>query len=488
LAKLGHDVICIDRDREKIARLSRGGKNVIFEEGLDELLAEVAAAGKLKFSTSLKDSLPGADMVIVAAGTSCDEASGSMDISHVEAACAEIAFALEGRLPVAIKSTVPVGTCRRLGEKTGLDIISLPEFLREGRALYDFFHPDRIIAGAASAKAEAAVRELYKPLGVAPIFMSRESSELVKFASNAFLGMKIGYINSMADLCAAIGADVRDVARGMGLDTRIGGKFLTPSPGYGGSCIPKDACGLLGMARASGVRLGLVEEAVRGNEERKLAIAKRIYEAARPLASQPCWFPRAHGGPCSCAAPMKPLDARKPAGLRGSLDRAVEASGSSPSASALSARARWRQKPEGSSIYSHQARDMAVASGAVGSEAPKIAILGLAFKGGTDDARESPACDIARELARLGATVSAFDPKAMEGAKRELGPSIAYAADAYAACEGADAVAILTEWDEFGRLDLARLASAMRGRVMADFRGTIDPSAARENGFEYMGI
>jgi len=410
LAKLGHDVICIDKNEEKIARLSRGEKNVIFEESLDELLSEVAAAGKLKFSASLKESLPGADIAVVAVGTSCDEASGAMDVSHVEAACAGIASAAKGYLSVAIKSTVPVGTCRRLGEKTGLDIISLPEFLREGKALYDFFNPDRIIAGAASAKAESAVRELYKPLGVEPVFMSRESSELVKFASNAFLGMKIGYINSIADLCMAIGADVRDVARGMGLDTRIGDRFLAPSPGFGGSCIPKDAYGLLGMACGAGVRLGLVEEAVRGNEERKLAIAKRIYEV-------------------------------------------VEAS-----------------------------------EEAVGSEAPKIAILGLAFKSGTDDARESPACDIARELARLGAAVSAFDPRATESARRELGHLIAYAEDAYAACSDADAVAILTEWEEFGRLDLSKLASAMRGRVMMDFRGMIDPTAARGNGFEYMGI
>ena len=417
-AKLGHNVACIDRDAGKIERLERG-EAVIFEDGLGPLLAEAISSGRLSFTTSIRDGLRGAEIAIIAAGTPTDPQSGSADTSQVETAAAEAAKCAArsgGPLVIAVKSTVPAGTCDAIEEKirrdhpgAQIDIVSLPEFLREGFAVGDFFHPDRVIAGTSSERAKAAIRELYGPLGIEPTFVSRRSSELIKYASNAFLAAKVSYINEIADLCRAAKADIGEVAAGMGMDSRIGGKFLVPGPGWGGSCFGKDTGALVSMARKYGMRLMVAEAAAESNALRKKEMARRI-------------------------------------------------------------------------------ADTVFAAGGGRTDGRKVAVLGLAFKGGTDDVRDSPAVEIASELARIGLSVAAFDPKAAGNARRALGDKIEYAGDAYSASAGADALAILCDWDEFARLDFGRLAASMRGRIIADFRGIADRDEAARHGFEVIGI
>ncbi len=412
LAELGHDVVCIDAISEKIEAL-KAGKITLFEAGLEDLFRKNLAAGKIKFTTDMKEGVEDADIVIIAVGTPPHPVTKEADMKYIHAAAKQLAPHLTGYTVVANKSTVPVGTgdevekmIRDENPHADFDVVSLPEFLREGFAVHDFFNPDRVIVGANTERAKDVIKALYAPFGdkANMLFVKRRSSETIKYASNAFLAMKINYINEMANFCEKSGADVFEVAKGMGMDTRIGSKFLNPGPGYGGSCFPKDTNAMAYMARKYGVEMALIETTIRRNDERKIEMAERILAAADGIA------------------------------------------------------------------------------------APKIGVLGLAFKGGTDDCRESPAMEIVDALLKRGAVVRAFDPKAMPTAKLLVGDAIEYAADAYDAAKDADVVAILTEWDDFKTIDLKALKNAVKSAKIVDLRNILNPDEARQAGFDYKGI
>lgn len=412
LAELGHDVVCIDAIPEKIEAL-KAGKITLFEAGLEELFHKNLAAGKIKFTTDMKEGVEDADIVIIAVGTPPHPVTKEADMKYIHAAARQLAPHLTGYTVVANKSTVPVGTgdevekmIRDENPHADFDVVSLPEFLREGFAVHDFFNPDRVIVGANTERAKDVVKALYAPFGdkANMLFVKRRSSETIKYASNAFLAMKINYINEMANFCEKSGADVFEVAKGMGMDTRIGSKFLNPGPGYGGSCFPKDTNAMAYMARKYGVEMALIETTIRRNDERKIEMAERILSAAEGIA------------------------------------------------------------------------------------APKIGVLGLAFKGGTDDCRESPAMEIVAALIERGAVVRAFDPKAMPTAKLLVGDAIEYASDACDAAKDADVVAILTEWDDFKAIDLKALKNAVKSAKIVDLRNVLNPDEARQAGFDYRGI
>lgn len=412
LAELGHDVVCIDAIPEKIEAL-KAGKITLFEAGLEELFHKNLAAGKIKFTTDMKEGVEDADIVIIAVGTPPHPVTKEADMKYIHAAARQLAPHLTGYTVVANKSTVPVGTgdevekmIRDENPHADFDVVSLPEFLREGFAVHDFFNPDRVIVGANTERAKDVVKALYAPFGdkANMLFVKRRSSETIKYASNAFLAMKINYINEMANFCEKSGADVFEVAKGMGMDTRIGSKFLNPGPGYGGSCFPKDTNAMAYMARKYGVEMALIETTIRRNDERKIEMAERILSAAEGIA------------------------------------------------------------------------------------APKIGVLGLAFKGGTDDCRESPAMEIVAALIERGAVVRAFDPKAMPTAKLLVGDAIEYASDACDAAKDADVVAILTEWDDFKAIDLKALKNAVKSAKIVDLRNILNPDEARQTGFDYRGI
>ncbi|MDO5386805.1 MAG: UDP-glucose/GDP-mannose dehydrogenase family protein [Pseudomonadota bacterium] len=412
LAELGNEVTCIDREQSKIDRL-RAGKITLFEEGLEELFEKNVKAGRIKFTTSMKEGVENADLVIIAVGTPPHPVTKEADMKYIHAAATELAEYLRGYTVVATKSTVPVGTgddvetlIRKKNAQADFDVVSLPEFLREGFAVHDFFHPDRIVVGANSERAANVIKELYKPFEgkTNMLFVKRRSSETIKYASNAFLAIKIHYINEMANFCEKAGADIYEVAKGMGLDSRIGNKFLNPGPGYGGSCFPKDTNAMAYMGRRNGVDLSLIEAAIKGNDARKIEMAERILDAVKDI------------------------------------------------------------------------------------ENPEIAVLGLAFKGGTDDCRESPAMQIIGELINKNAKIKAYDPKAMENAALLVGDKISYAADMYEAARAADVLVILTEWDDFRSLDLNRLKGMMRHARIVDLRDIFDPQEAHNAGFEYTCI
>lgn len=412
MAELGNDVICIDREQSKIDAL-RAGKITLYEDGLEELFHKNIKAGRIKFTTSMKEGIENADLVIIAVGTPPHPVTHEADMKYIHAAATELAEYLQGYTVVATKSTVPVGTgdvveqlIRKKNPKANFDVISLPEFLREGYAVHDFFNPDRIVVGANTEKARNVIKELYKPFEgkTNMLFVKRRSSETIKYASNAFLAIKIHYINEMANFCEKSGADITEVAKGMGLDSRIGPRFLNPGPGYGGSCFPKDTMAMSFMARQNGVDMTLINAAINGNLARKKEMANRIMD------------------------PVKKL------------------------------------------------------------ENPRIAVLGLAFKEGTDDCRESPAMDIVNELISYNIDITAYDPKAMDIAKTLLGDKIKYAKDMYSAVNGADVLAILTEWPEFKTLDLAKTAKIMRHKNIVDCRNLLNPQQAILNKFNYKGI
>ena len=412
LATLGHDVVCIDAVAEKIDSL-KAGKITLFEDGLEELFRKAVESGRLRFTCSMKEGVENADVVILAVGTPPHPVTKEADMKYIHAAARELAQYLTGYTVVANKSTVPVGTgdvvdrmIRDVNPAADFDVVSLPEFLREGFAVHDFFNPDRVIVSANTEKAANVIKELYAPFGekARMLFVKRRSSETIKYASNAFLAMKINYINEMANFCEKSGADVFEVAKGMGMDTRIGAKFLNPGPGYGGSCFPKDTNAMAYMARGYGVEMSLIETTIRQNDARKTQMAERILNAVADI------------------------------------------------------------------------------------ENPKIAVLGLAFKGGTDDCRESPAMEIVGALLKRGADVAAFDPKAMDNAKKLVGDKIKYAADAFDAARGADVVAVLTEWVDFKSLDLARLKTEMKTPRIVDLRNLMDKDEAVKLGFSYVGI
>jgi UDPglucose 6-dehydrogenase len=412
-SEFGVTVTCVDKDGERIARL-RGGEIPIFEPGLDDLVARNAQAGRLAFSSDLPAAVAGADAVFIAVGTPSRRGDGHADLTYVHAAAREIAQALTGYAVVVTKSTVPVGTGREVARiihetnpQAAFDVVSNPEFLREGSAINDFMRPDRIVIGAEGDRAQELMRQLYRPLYLieTPIlFTSLETAELVKYAANAFLATKITFINEIADVCEAVGADVHDVARGIGLDGRIGRKFLHPGPGFGGSCFPKDTQALARTAEQVGAPMRIVETVVAVNDARKRKMAQRIR----------------------------------------------------------------------------------VACG--GSVAGKtVAVLGLTFKPNTDDMREAPSLVILPGLQHDGATVRVFDPEGMDEA-RKLMPDLVYCKDAYEAMTGADALVILTEWNEFRSLNLAQIRERLRQPIVVDMRNVYGPADMAAAGLIYHGI
>ncbi len=412
-ADFGHDVACIDNAAERIAALN-GGVIPIFEPGLAELVASNRATGRLRFSTDLAAAVRDADVVFIAVGTPSRRGDGHADLSFVYGAAREIAAALQGFTVVVTKSTVPVGTgdeveriIRECAPDASFAVVSNPEFLREGAAIADFKRPDRIVLGTEDARAEAAMRAIYRPLYLneAPIIVTaRRTAELIKYAANAFLATKITFINEIADLCERVGADVQDVSRGIGLDNRIGSKFLHAGPGYGGSCFPKDTLALMKTAQDHGAPVRIVETVVAINEQRRRTVARKVVTAC--------------GG-----------------SVRGKL----------------------------------------------------IAVLGLTFKPNTDDLRDAPSLSIIAALIEAGASVRAFDPAGMAGA-RALLDEVQYAADPYACAEGADALVIVTEWDAFRALDLARVKTLLRTPVLVDLRNVYRPEEATRLGFTYVGV
>lgn len=411
-AELGNDVICLDVDERKINTL-KSGKVTIFEDGLEELFNRTTQNGKLKFSTSFAESIPNADLVILAVGTPPNPITKEADMRYIKAAAEELAKHLKDYTVVAIKSTVPINTgtaveniIKKTNPTADFDVISLPEFLREGFAVQDFFNPDRIIVGANTERARNLIAELYEPFSEKTqiLYVSRQSSETIKYASNAFLAMKIHYINEMADFCETSGADIYEVAQGMGLDTRIGSKFLVPGPGYGGFCFPKDTNAMAYMGKFNGVDLSLIETTIKGNDRRKINMAKRILDMVDDIKN------------------------------------------------------------------------------------PTIAVLGSAFKGGTDDCRESPALQIIEIMLAHDVNIKLYDPEAMPNTKAILGDLITYCDSAYEAIGGADVLAVLTDWQEFKSLELEKIKILMTRPQIADFRNNFDYNKAKELGFEIKSI
>lgn len=412
-ADFGHDVVCIDKDAAKIERL-HANIMPIYEPGLDDLVSSNVKAGRLHFTTDLASAVQGAEAIFIAVGTPSRRGDGHADLSYVQAAAEEVVRALTGYAVIVTKSTVPVGTgdeierlMREASPEAEFSVASNPEFLREGAAIADFKRPDRIIIGVEDPRARAALEELYRPLYLnqAPIMVtSRRTAELTKYAANAFLATKITFINEMADLCEKVGANVQDVARGIGLDNRIGGKFLNAGPGYGGSCFPKDTLALIKTAQDYESPVRIVETVASVNDIRKRAMGRRVVAAA--------------GGT-----------------VRGKT----------------------------------------------------IAVLGLTFKPNTDDMRDSPAIAIIQTLQDAGAIVRAYDPEGMEQAKLVLS-EVDYAEDAYVAIEGADVMVLVTEWDAFRALDLARVKRLLRAPVVVDLRNVYRPEEMARHGLTYSGI
>jgi UDPglucose 6-dehydrogenase len=413
LADFGHHVTCVDKDEAKIDGLL-AGRMPIWEPGLEGLVRDNVRRGRLQFTTELARAVDGAEAVFIAVGTPSRRGDGHADLSYVFAAIEELAGLLKGPAVVVTKSTVPVGTGDKIaallkekGAPEGVSVASNPEFLREGAAIADFKHPDRILVGAEDDHARHALAEIYRPLFLnrAPmLFTGRRTAELTKYAANAFLAMKISFINEMADLCEAVDADVQDLARGIGLDNRIGAKFLHAGPGYGGSCFPKDTLALLRTAEEAGVEQRIVSTVVEVNDHRKEAMADRVKKA-----------------------------------LGGSV------------------------------------------------QGKRIGVLGLTFKPNTDDMRDAPSIPLIQGLQSGGASVAAYDPVGREQAEPLL-PGVAFAGSAEEAADGADALVIVTEWDEFRALDLDELARRMRGRMLVDLRNIYDRAEAEEAGLDYLGI
>ncbi len=416
-SEFGHDVVCVDKDPAKIGALEKG-EIPIYEPGLDDLVARNMAAGRLTFTTDLAKAVPGSDAVFIAVGTPSRRGDGHADLTYVFAAAREVADALQGHALIVTKSTVPVGTGARVQQVVGdrlkeigsaatFDVASNPEFLREGSAIDDFMRPNRVVCGIDNGQARTVMQRLYRPLSLREtpmLFTSIETAELIKYAANAFLATKITFINEMADLCEQVGADVQDLAHGIGLDQRIGGKFLHPGPGYGGSCFPKDTRALLATAEEADVPLGIVNAAVSSNDRRKRVMSRRLIAAC------------------------------------------------------------------GGSV-----------------EGKTIAVLGLTFKPNTDDMRDSPSLDIVPALQNAGATIRAYDPEGMKEAARLL-DDVTFCADAYDAMDGADAVVIITEWNQFRALDLDRARALLKQPVMVDLRNIYRPEELDGTGFAYHSI
>ena len=412
-SEFGTDVVCVDKDAAKIERLN-AGEIPIFEPGLDKLVANNVAAGRLSFTGDLASAVGEADAVFIAVGTPSRRGDGHADLTYVHEAAREIARAVNGYCVVVTKSTVPVGTGREVARiireerpDADFDVVSNPEFLREGSAINDFMRPDRVVIGAESERARNIMRQLYRPLYLIEtpiIFTALETAELTKYAANAFLAVKITFINEIADLCEKVGGDVHDVARGIGLDGRIGRKFLHAGPGYGGSCFPKDTLALARTAQIAESPTRIVETVIDINDKRKKRMADRV---------------------------------------------------------------------------------VALCGGSV--EGKTIAVLGLTFKPNTDDMRDAPSLDIVPMLQAGGAAIRAFDPEGMDEARKMLN-DLTWCGNAYEAMDGADAVVIVTEWNEFRALDLDRAKAMLKAPVMVDLRNVYDPRHMAEAGFTYSCI
>jgi len=412
-SQFGHEVVCVDNDQDKITAL-QAGEIPIFEPGLAELVDMNVRVGRLSFTTDLTTAVASSDAVFIAVGTPARRGDGDADLTFVYAAAEDIGKALDGYTVVVTKSTVPVGTGREVERRiravrpdAEFDVASNPEFLREGAAIDDFMRPDRVVCGTEEERAQKVISDIYRPLYLneTPVlFTSIETSELTKYAANCFLATKITFINEMADLCERVGADVQAVARGMGLDGRIGSKFLHAGPGYGGSCFPKDTQALATTARKHGAPMQIVESVIEVNAERKRQMANKVAE-----------------------------------GVGGSV------------------------------------------------AGQTIAVLGLTFKPNTDDMRDAPSLDIIPLLQEAGATIRAYDPEGMDEAKKIL-KNVEWCDEPYAAMDGADALVIVTEWNEFRALDLSRVKSLLKSPVMVDLRNIYIPSQMAEVGFHYSSI
>lgn len=415
-SEFGFDVTCVDVDASKIEGLLRG-EIPIYEPGLDTLVANNRKAGRLHFTTKLQEVVPTADMVFIAVGTPSRRGDGHADLRYVYAAAEQVAQVLDGYTVVVTKSTVPVGTGREVRRiiaetrpEADFDVVSNPEFLREGAAIDDFMHPDRVVIGAETDRAREMMHRLYRPLSLREVPMvvtDIVTAELTKYAANAFLATKITFINEVADLCEKTGADVQHLAKGIGLDGRIGAKFLHPGPGFGGSCFPKDTLALIYSGRQYGSPLRIVETVADINDRRKLAMADRVIEAL---------------------------------------------------------------------------------GGTEAANGKTVAMLGLTFKPNTDDMRDSPSLAVVPALLQAGIHVRVYDPQGMANAKAEIGAGPFYAESAYQAIEGADCIALVTEWNEFRALQLDRVKSLMINPVMVDMRNIYNPEEMRAAGFEYFGI
>lgn len=412
-ADFGHEVVCVDKDARKIEALL-GGRMPIYEPGLAELVSRNVAAKRLSFSTDLPSSVKGADAVFIAVGTPSRRGDGHADLSYVFAAAREIAESVDGFVVIVNKSTVPVGTgdevariIREVSPTADFEVISNPEFLREGAAIDDFKRPDRVVIGGENQRALEVMRQIYRPLAIgrSPIIeMSRRAAELTKYAGNAFLATKITFINEIADLCEKVGANVQDVARGIGLDNRIGSKFLHAGPGYGGSCFPKDTLALLKTSQDYDAPQRIIEAVVAVNDNRKRAMGRKVVVAM--------------GGD-----------------VRGKT----------------------------------------------------IAVLGLTFKPNTDDMRDSPAISVIQTLQDHGAKIRAYDPVGIDQAKLVL-ENVTYCDGAYDAIEGADGLAIVTEWDAFRALDLVRVKALLKQPIIVDLRNIYNRAEVEAAGFHYTAV
>ena len=409
LADLGHTVLCVDRDSEKIEALS-AGRVPIYEEGLEALVRKNLESGDLRFTTDVQEAVSKSKFVFITVDTPPDEV-GRADMTHVEQVARSIAGSVNDYKVIINKSTVPIGSTKMvqriieesMEEYCEYDVVSNPEFLREGSAVSDFLNPSRIVIGSDSQKAVILLTELYRGLDAPLLVTDPVSAEMIKYASNAFLATKVTYINAIANLCEAVGADVREVAIGMGYDERIGFEFLKPGPGFGGSCFPKDCRALLTISRDHGYDFDLLDGVLEVNQEQHERIVTKVDRMA--------------------------------GGLKGK----------------------------------------------------KVGVLGLAFKANTDDVRESPAVKVTRMLLKRGAQVTAFDPRAMDNARRELSGA-GFAESAYEVARGADILVLLTEWDEFKWLDYERVRELMARPLIVDARNCLDPGVLRKLGFTYEGI
>ena len=414
LADFGINVTCVDKDEEKITKLL-AGEIPIYEPGLDSLVEKNAKSGRLHFSTDLAPAIQQALAIFIAVGTPPKE-DGSADLSYVVQVAEAIADNLNGYKVVVTKSTVPIGTgqliekiiTERESEAHPFSVVSNPEFLREGSAIADFMRPDRVVIGARDAQAVAIMKDIYSPLYLIEtpfVITNVESSELIKYASNAFLATKITFINEVAELCDRLGADVHHVSRGMGLDKRIGPKFLHPGPGYGGSCFPKDTQAMSEIARKAGRPFEIVDTVIEVNQRIKERTIERVQEAI------------------------------------------------------------------GENF-----------------DGKTVAVLGLSFKPETDDMRDSSSIPLVTALVERGAKVKAFDPVAMENARRMLPEAVEYCEDSYDAAEGADALIIVTEWNQFRSLDMERVRSSLKHPVVVDLRNLYDPKRMKDKGFRYSSV